>query len=375
MKIGFLKLFLLFTVHCSLFTFYVFAGTAATSANFLLENLSARGVAMGGLFTATAEGTDAIYSNPAGLGLSGHPEINLSYASTQESSLYSYAGYVHPLIKKPSCRLSAGIGITYYSAGNMDVNSADGTTKAYNAERSYAGMASLGMKFKFIAFGLTPKYIRSTMVEQFSATALGADAGIMIFPLTGSFHEKLILAAAVQNIGNKIKYKTAEFDLPRTDSIGARAAVMNHEDYGSILISAQGERTAGEAVRYRFGGEYGIGLQSEERFFFLRGGYRIHFDNEDFSVGIGIREKNLQIDYAYVNADELEKVHKVTLLFRFGKIKTAVKKSNYDALELEKEAFKKESFELMDEEEKANLKKSKKDTEFQLILPEKPRKQ
>jgi len=296
-----------------------YAGTAKTSAHFLLENLSARSVAMGGLIAGYPQGTEAVFTNPAGIGLGERPEVSFSYASTQNNSSHGFGGYAHPTGRNKSVRIGFGTAISYYTAGNIDINSTDGTTKSFNAERSYAAAFSFGVKYKRIALGISPKLIRSTLVEQFTGTAYAVDAGVSIFPFTGWLHNKLIFSAVIQNLGSKIKYRNVEHDLPRTSSAGLGVLILDHPEYGSILMSAQGEQTLGEKIRYRMGGEYGLAAEGHKRVFFLRGGYRMHFDNQDYSIGVGLRERNLRLDYAFINGINLEKIHLLTLSFEFGR--------------------------------------------------------
>lgn len=313
-------LFLILTVGGGSTLNFVYAGTGTSSANFLQENLSARQVGMGGVSCATTEDSNSIQSNPAGLSLMNRPELNLSYAATQDNSYYAFTAYAHPIMKNPPFQFGIGAGVLYYSAGNMDINYLDGTTKSFNAEKSYAGTLSLGARIqKWFAFGLSPKFVRSTLVEQFTATAFGVDAGIMIFPFPSVFKENVILGGTIQNLGQQMTYKTVSHDLPYTELAGIGIRFWDNEEFGSAIGSLQTERVVGEKWRFRLGGEYALGGQPGERIFFLRAGYRVHFESEDYSIGVGIREKNLQLDYAFVNGIELEKTHRFTLLFRFGK--------------------------------------------------------
>lgn len=298
----------------------LYAGTATTSLNFLQENVSARDVGMGGLFTATAKDSNSIYTNPAGLSLMDDPEINFSYAATQDFSRYGFVAYAYPIRVTGSSRLSLGTGFLYYSAGNVDINYSNGTTQSFNAETSFSETFSVSGRFnKVMAIGISPKFIHSTLVEQFTATTFALDAGVMVFPFYELLKERIVLGAGIQNLGPKVTYKIVQHELPRIDSAGFSIRFLDQEEYGSITGSAQMEKVMGEQLlRYRVGGEYALGGKVNERIFFLRGGYRINFSRENYSIGVGFQEKRLQLDYAFVNGVELEKTHRFTLLFRFG---------------------------------------------------------
>lgn len=318
-RIEFVVVFALFIIHHTLST-VVYGGVGGASANFLQENLSARQVGMGGLFVATTDDSNSISTNPAGLMRLRNPEINFSYAHTQDTSFHSFVGYAHPLLTRFPIRMAIGAGISYYSAGNIDVNYANGTTQSFNAERGYAASFSLGAGIlEWLHVGISPKVIRSTLVEQFTASGFAVDAGAMFFPLPSILKQRIAFGAAAQNLGPTISYKAANYDLPRIYSLGGAARFFDHPDYGSLLFSVQMEKLLDENWRYRVGGEYGLSINGEDRSFFLRYGYRVNFDSENYSMGIGFREKNLEMDYAFVNAAELEKTHRFTVKFRFGK--------------------------------------------------------
>jgi len=87
-----------------------------------------------------------------------------------------------------------------------------------------------------------------------------------------------------------LTYKTAANDLPATESFGAAYRPFDSDAYGSALVGLQGEKTTGEIMRYRFGTEYAYGLHDSTAFF-LRAGIRMQFESQDYSIGLGFREK------------------------------------------------------------------------------------
>lgn len=361
-----LLIFLFTFLSLNLFIFLsdisLFAGTATTSADFLRENLSARQVGMGGIFAAIPDDSYSIQSNPSGLSLLTRPEIGMGYAFTQDFSRHGFLAYAHPIINTPLFQFTGGTGISYFSAGNIDITSPDETTtSSFKAEVGYSGIISAAVRFqKWLAIGVSPKYVRSTLVEQFTASAFAVDFGIMIFPMPELFKERVTIGTAVQNLGQKISYKRVEHDLPRTNSAGIAVQFWDNEEYGSVLCSGQAEQVQGEKIRYRIGGEYSFGKKTDERSFAIRGGMRIHFDSEDYSMGIGLREKNIQLDYAFVNSIDLEKTHRFSLSFLFGKFKEKKETIRYELLQIEKEMKQEENKEL-------DIKEIEKDSESVII--------
>jgi len=68
---------------------------------------------------------------------------------------------------------------------------------------------------KWISIGITPKYIKSTLVETYTGTAVAADAGILLYPLPGDYREKLILRSGHHNLGQRITYRSDANNLPQ----------------------------------------------------------------------------------------------------------------------------------------------------------------
>jgi hypothetical protein len=71
-------------------------------------------------------------------------------------------------------------------------------------------------------------------------------------------------------------------------------------------------------------GEFDVGAEvTPRRFFSLRLGYRYQLQRpdlgglSDFSAGIGLRNKNMSIDYAFVPLGDLGQTHRISFNLRF----------------------------------------------------------
>ncbi len=336
----------LLTLACSLASApRLFAGSGETAVNFLLESGSARIEAMGGLTAVFSQGSESINAgNPAGIVLLRRPELSSSFVSGQSFSQQGTLAYAHPF--KLGFPLSAGAGVVYYNAGAIDINDSNGPTKSLTAEKGLASAASLAARpFKFLAVGGSAKMIRSTLVEQYTGSAFAVDAGAIAYPALPWFGERLFVGASIQNLGSKIKYKSADNDLPMKQSFGVAVRAYEDKDYGSFLLGFQSEQTKGEKIKNRFGGEYAYG--DDYRAMFLRGGLRMQFESEDWSFGLGFREKNFEMDYSFSNGIDLEHTHRMTISWKFGKIFPKVE----EVMLLKGEQEKKEKMELITEDE------------------------
>ena len=330
-------------------TSYLLAGEGKTAANFLLENLDAKEVARGGVGAVKVLKLDALSSNPASLAQILQPEINLSFVSSFDQAVYGGTHYAQSFSNKlKTFKVGIGAGFTYYSAGNIDINYSNGTTQSFSAEKSFAaGITVSGMFSNWFNIGVSPKMINSTLVDQYTGRSYALDAGILFFPFPKHFSKRVNLGATIKNLGSKLSYKSKEHDLPLFESVGLGLDLWDNENYGALSMGTQGERVLGEKIKVRVGGDYGLGGEKGKRTFFLRGGYRMDFADEDYSLGIGISERNLTLDYAYVNRIELEKTHRVTLIFHFGKIKDEIYSPSTDNELLDKTIEKEEKIELI----------------------------
>jgi len=307
----------------------LWAGAGTTAASFLQENLNARLVGMAGAFSATAEGSEGILTNPAGVARQSLPELNASYGAFQDGSHQTHLLYARPFPFSRGRNISVGGALNYFTAGKIDVFDSNGTlTVSKDAEKSYAVALCFSAEvFSFLSLGVTPKYIRSNFLNQYLVSSFAADFGIMMFPIQ-RHKDRLVLGAALQNLGNQVQYSNALIDIPRTFSFGLAAIPWEDDSLGSLLMTVQGEQVLRDKLTYRLGGEYSFG-RKRARAFFLRGGTQVH-SGEDFSIGVGAREKRLSLDYAFVSVGDLDRTHRLTLIFRFGQ--TAWQEENEEIL-------------------------------------------
>jgi len=295
----------------------LWAGTGTTALSFLQENLNARLVGMAGAFSAAAQGSEGILTNPAGVARPSLPEVNASHGAFQDQSHQTQILYSHPFQFSNGRKISVGGALNYFTAGKIDIFDSNGTlTASKKAEESYAAGFCLSAEvFSFLSLGVTPKYISSKLLDQYLVSAFAADVGGMVFPLP-RYKDRLVLGAALQNVGSSVKYKDEQSNMPRTIALGLSGIPWEDDSRGSLLLTVQGEQILRDKITYRLGGEYSFGRKGA-RAFFLRGGTHLQ-SSESFSIGIGAREKRFSLDYAFVSVGDLEKTHRLTLVFRLG---------------------------------------------------------
>ena len=83
-----------------------------------------------------------------------------------------------------------------------------------------------------------------------------------------------------------------------------------HSENQTLLIAFDIVQPRDYDQQYNVGLEYGF-----ENILFLRGGYKLNYDEESFSIGFGVNYSNYRVDYAYSDFGEyLDSVHR----FSFG---------------------------------------------------------
>jgi hypothetical protein len=149
-----------------------------------------------------------------------------------------------------------------------------------------------------VAFPLTPgvvggvsaKYVRE-MIDQEDASATALDAGLrLVVPRT-----RLALAGAVQNLGTKAKFETESFGLPSTVRVGAAYGFGLPSMGSDVRLTSEVRKVSGDDSHLQLGGEFLYHGTAA-----LRAGYKMGYDEESVSFGLGLRRDRFAFDYALV---------------------------------------------------------------------------
>lgn len=300
----------------------------------LLIPMSARGLAMSNAYTSGITGIDAIFYNPAGLGVS----------NTEAEAMFSYMNYIADI------NLSfAAVAVHFSSFGSIafnvrsldfgdipvtTVDNPEGTGAVFSPTFVVVGVSYSNALTDRIRIGVTANLI-SEQIQRTSASGLSFDAGIQYNGIGGI--EGLKFGVALLNLGASLSYdgsdldarvnqvdgkrtaqfyrlNTAEFELPSQLELGLAYESRFSDDYkGLISTSFQNNNFSND--EYRIAGEF-----SYNELLFLRGGYTYMteaIDNSDeaifgptFGVGIHLTEGvNLKVDYAYRTVDYFDANH------------------------------------------------------------------
>ncbi|MBI3565020.1 MAG: PorV/PorQ family protein [Elusimicrobia bacterium] len=310
-----------------------------TGAPVLQVPLGARALGMGGAFTAVATDASALQYNPAGLARLNAHEVDFTYiAGAGESSLQhlAYAGPTPLTGVSGNGYTTAAASALFSQSGTIQVNTlrSDGSLQSTQnlsagsdmvltggyAER--VGMTPIELKDGTYNvdhfFGVGGKYLRSTLVESYHATAFAADVGYLAHSPEAGWSA----GVAGLNLGGKLRYLQQADPLPATVR-GGVAWQGGVPSVHNLIAAVDGDYVIDEKLWHVNAGVEYFWIKS----YGLRLGYRFHYgDQGGLTIGLGYRWKGrLLLDYAYDLGDLLGNGQRVTLSYRFGGVPPSVR--------------------------------------------------
>ncbi|MBI2385942.1 MAG: PorV/PorQ family protein [Elusimicrobia bacterium] len=275
------------------------------TASFLDIGTGARGLGMGGAYTALADDANALYWNPARLSRLEKREFTANHAAMFESTRFDFLAYAHP-----TSQGTFAAGLTYLSQGKIDGRDSLGRpTSNFNASDA-AVSAAYARKLDFAQIGASVKYIRSH-IGSTEAQTVAADVG------AGREFGRLAVGAALRNLGPGLKFEDQRNDLPLRLAVGTAYKFEGGHAAAAEIVS--GPRGAGTDAA--LGGEYQV-----VKNIYLRAGYTTRtaitggsgFDAaRGLTMGLGFRNEKWGLDYAVLPSGELGRSHRFTLAIRW----------------------------------------------------------
>ena len=300
-----------------------------TSFQFLKVMTDARATAMGDAYAAVTSSSDAVFWNPAALTKVKHFDFTFSQMDYFLDVVhYSFSG-AYSLGRFGSI----GVQAAYVDIGEIDVTRVDALSvgedeyiPGITGEVIHPNAMVFGVSYAIqltdkFSFGLTQKYIREDMGfsssymkngKNVELSSVAFDMGLVYD--TG--FRTLQLAAAVRHFGPEISYVDKGYPMPQTFDIGIAAYLLGPDDnFGfisnnqTLLFSADLLQPRDYDQQYNIGMEYGF-----NNLLFLRAGYKINYDVENFTAGFGLNYSNYRIDYSFANFGEyLDSVHRFSI--------------------------------------------------------------
>ncbi|MBN2226393.1 MAG: PorV/PorQ family protein [candidate division Zixibacteria bacterium] len=293
------------------------AKVGTTGVNFLELGVSARAMGMAEAFTAGVDDASAVYYNPAALVNVYGREMMFTHISLPADINYEFIALAMPVDM-----VGGVVGIGVFSLNSGDILHTDyyypyGTDQ--NGNKQYFSASDIAVSLSYgryltdkFSVGITMKYIREDLFEDYKATGWAADVGTNY----NSGYRNFKIAMLISNFGPDMKHIAKEFPLPMNFKFGASIDVVDMEEH-LVIFAAEGQHPADNLEKYNLGLEY----RYLDRFS-LRIGERMNYDIDGFTAGGGIRlpindEVDLTVDYAYQDYKFLNEVHRFSFSLAF----------------------------------------------------------
>ncbi|MFH1367662.1 MAG: PorV/PorQ family protein [Elusimicrobiota bacterium] len=297
---------ILLAMTCQNFAYCAFskkdAGTC--SAEFLRIPIGARSMAMGQAFVAISDDSSAIYWNPAGMNQVSGTDATLMHTAWFEGITYDWVSFVTEIDGESAF----GLGLQYLSYGSIDGYDNTGLKTGAISPSDIAFNVAYSRKIIGCDLGMTVKMISLELKR--SASAVAADIGCIY----KTYDDKISIGAAVQNMGTKIKFLTAEDSLPVNIKTGV---AVNLSD--SWITSMDINAPIDNEVYFGAGSEYSYKI-SKDMYLAGRAGYsQLGKDSggNGITFGLGVSYSDYRIDYAYVPFGSLGNTQTISIGIQF----------------------------------------------------------
>ncbi len=298
--------------------------TGTASLQFLKIGNGARSAGMGESFVAVSDDISSLYYNPAGLVLFNENGFTASHTQWFVDTRLEYAGGVYHF----GGNNAVGLSVTSLRTEDMQVTTElqpGGTGSYFRFSDLAIGLSFARQMTEQFSFGATVKYVEEQLGEVKMKSVLG-DLGTYYRTGLGSSRFSVVISnfggqvspsGNVKLIGDREQSTFQAFPPPTIFKIGF--ALEPIQDAKNRLTASVQLNSPNDNAEYlNFGAEYAF-----KEYLFLRGGYKINVDAENFSAGAGLRLPltfaMLNLDYALSNYKELGFAQRLSLNVMFAR--------------------------------------------------------
>ncbi|MDA8130389.1 MAG: PorV/PorQ family protein [Elusimicrobia bacterium] len=283
------------------------AAKGTSSAGFLTLGSGARGVAMGGAYSAVVDNAEAMFWNPAALLRVKNRSVTFMHAAYIASTYYDYGAYVQNLGDEDAF----GVGLQYFSSGDMMETDVNGVDLGKFSPDDYSLSFGYAMLVRDIKLGFVLKYVHSTILS--TAKTVASDIGVMFPPV---YDGKVRFAVVGSNIGGGLKYEEKTEALPGIVKLGG---VYTSNGFG--LYSLDVGFPQDDSPYLAMGYEYPLRMSDPWRLL-VRCGFNSQTvgDIKGFtgaSFGFGVGYDKYVFDYAFSPLGDLGAAHRMAVSVKF----------------------------------------------------------
>lgn len=290
-----------------------------STAQFLKIGVGGRAAAMGDAFIAVANDASALYWNPAGIVQTTENQIIFSHNEWLVDISHEFAGGIYHL----SSNDAIGVAFTALHMDDMPVT----TEFMPSGTGEYFGYGDVALALTYsrkmteqFSFGGTVRYIEETL-DKLKMRGVMIDLGTYYWTGLGTTR----FAVTISNFGNEIsptgeitlvnnetKNEWQSFSPPTMFRIGFAFEPLYNET-NRLTTSVQLNHPNDNSENVSTGLEY-----SWKEIFFLRGGYKVNKEDQDYTFGAGLKVPvavaDVTFDYAYSNFTKLGSAHRISLM-------------------------------------------------------------
>ncbi len=278
---------------------------------FLRVNFSASGTAMGNAATGYPVGINSLFYNPAGMALKRGIVMGLNHYQWIEDIRFDNFSVIY----QPNYRFALAGGISAMWMPPLQGKDQNGNITGELNVFSGVAYAGIGLQFHPSVYGgVTVKYFYDYL-GGYAAKGFAVDVGYFMY----TFINGLTFGAAVQNIGQKIKYYQQETDLPLTARLGFSYRVAS----SGLRFNVDVVKARDTDVYYNVGMEYNL-----FNVLTLRAGNQFKMNTMLPTAGVGlVVSDEYTANYSFLAMEDLGPVHQFGLIIRLGRAPQYVRKS------------------------------------------------
>lgn len=299
---------------------YAILKLGQTGFKFLDIGQLARSEAMGDAFTVVGSGADALFHNPAGIAkMEQKFDIivnktfwiaDIYYNTAGVAVNFGIYGALGVSIISADYGTIAGTRVSGTEQGYEDIGTLDNVGAfaiAVSYSRNLTDMFVVGGRVKYATQKLGSNLMQDEEIIENQLSTWAYDIGTIFYPGFESFR----LGMVIQNFSPEIKYEEEPFELPLTFKMGVAMDILDlfgeHPDR-SFVFSIDLVHPRDYSQRIHLGGEFWYNNMIAARV-----GYKLNYDEQGLTAGIGFNLGGVKLDYAYSEFGVFDLVNRVSL--------------------------------------------------------------